>query len=86
MSTIRDERSGEVPDDLSAEASEARAYRMRYATCEATKTHQHEWRRVGSVTHYANSRLGTYSATDYYKCAECGELGERHDYNNYSGD
>jgi hypothetical protein len=86
VSTIRDERSGEIPDDLSAEASEARTKRMRYATCEATKTRQHEWRRVGSVTHYANSRLGTWSATEYYKCAECGELGEKHDYNNYSGD
>ena len=85
MSTIRDERSGEIPDDLSAEASKARTERLRYVDCDPT-TCQHEWRLVGSVTHYANSRLGTYSATDYYKCAKCGEWGEKHDYNNYSGD
>lgn len=47
---------------------------------------QHNWKLVGSVTHYANNRLGTYSATDYYECTKCSELGEEHHSNNYSGD
>jgi len=46
----------------------------------------HDWRRVGSITHYFSATLGTYSATDYYKCAKCDEWGANHDANNYSGD
>ena len=156
MSTITtNERSGEIPDDLSAEARTVRYKRTQIANCHGTEvpeawTHpsfatfeeqlsriatiqgddaefaaslvrqfatkgslspkqlswvgrlyrkyadkvsvlrsialQHDWRRVGSVTHYANHRLGTYSATDYHKCVKCGEWGETYDSNNYSGD
>lgn len=158
MSTITtNERSGEIPDDLSAEAGKVRHRRIRsgvadchgehvpeewthssFATLEeqlariatiqgddaafatslvqqfATKGSlspkqllwvgrlysrhadeiarlrslalQHNWRRVGSVTHYANHRLGTYSGTDYHKCVKCGEWGETYEHNNYSGD
>lgn len=155
MTIITDERSGEVPADLSAEASEARSKRMRTADCNGTdvpeawknesqatldekldriatiqgedakfatslveqyakrgelstkqvtwvarlyRKHadlnhwrrlsllQHNWKLVGSVTHYANNRLGTFSATDYYECTKCSELGEEHHFNNYSGD
>lgn len=151
----RGERSGEIPTDLSAEASTARYKRTQVANCNgsevpeawtrtseatlderlariatiqgddagfatslvqqfATKGSlspkqlswvgrlyhkyanevsrlrsvllQHDWRRVGTVTHYANHRLGTYSATNYHKCAKCGEWGETYEGNNYSGD
>ena len=46
----------------------------------------HEWIRVGSTTHHYNTVLLTYAITDFYKCANCGEWGETHDSNNYSGD
>ena len=47
---------------------------------------RHDWQKVGSITHYYNTVLGTYSATDFHKCTKCGELGETYDVNNYSGD
>jgi hypothetical protein len=156
MSTVTtNERSGEIPDDLSAEAGTVRHKRIRIADCHGTEvpeawTHpsfatldeqlariatiqgddaafatslvqqftktgklspkqlawvgrlyrkyadkvsvlrsialNHDWRQVGSITHYANHRLGTYSGTDYHKCVKCGEWGETYESNNYSGD
>lgn len=46
----------------------------------------HDWNIVGTITHYYQTVLGTYSATDYHKCAKCGEWGETYHENNYSGD
>lgn len=155
MRDITDQRSGELPDDLSAEASEARSKRKRTADCNSTEVPEawtptafasvdeqiariatiqgedakfatslvdqyakkgelspkqlhwvarlytkyadrnywqrfgllnHDWQRVGTITHYANFTLNTHSATHYYKCTKCGEWSETRDVKNYSGD
>jgi hypothetical protein len=155
MREITDQRSGEIPDDLSAEASKARSKQMRTADCNSTDvpeawTHpsfasvderlarlstiegkdasfaksladqyakkgvlstkqlgwvgrlyrkyadqnywrrfgalNHDWQRVGTITHHYNTVLHTYARTHYYKCTKCGEWGEEYDYKNYSGD
>jgi len=46
----------------------------------------HDWQLVGSVTHHANFTLNTHLVSKYYKCAKCGEMGEKRDEKNYSGD
>lgn len=50
------------------------------------KALNHDWRQVGTVTHYANFTLNTHSATNYHQCTKCGEWSETRDVKNYSGD
>lgn len=47
---------------------------------------KHKWNEVGSITYYHSVVLGTYSASVFYKCEQCGEWGEDYHENNYSGD
>jgi hypothetical protein len=47
---------------------------------------EHDWKKVGSIQHYSNFVLGTYSVTNFHKCGKCGMWGQTHNGNNYSGD
>lgn len=81
------ERTGTLTEKQAHHAR--RLYTRWYEACLAyarSNNGKHEWREVGSITYYYSTVLGTYSASDFYKCAYCDEWGERYHENNYSGD
>lgn len=81
----------QVPSDLSLEAR-AKRREMYGSECRGKTLSGssgfafHDWRRVDTISHSGNDRLGTYCYTDYYKCERCGEWAENFVNHNYSGD